>query len=446
MPYVELEHMKIHFGTLILLKVIVLTAIIPGLSSVLHAQISGCTDPIANNYNASATVNDGSCAYPPVTISSEESHNLPSGQEDTSGLIHWNGKFWMINDSGPTNMYGFEFDSVRDIEVLALGDVPKRDWEEITQDDTHIYIGDFGNNYGSSTSLRILKFDKKSLLEGNPEMEVIRFTYSDQTDLSSPGSNQTDFDCEAFIVKGDRIFLFTKQWASEKTGMYKLPNEPGEHVAERQGTYDVQGLVTGSVYLEKQRLLVFSGYSSDMVPFLYLFYDFEGDDFFGGNRRKIGLNLPGNFLGRGHQVEAITTLDGLTYYITNERFSISLLTFPQQIHKLDLSDLLGHYLADVVGKSHYKDSSIPYHFTLDQNYPNPFNPSTVIRYHLPGPERVTLTVTDILGRHVTTLVDGVKNTGTHTVFFDASHLSSGIYTCTLATGDLRFTRFMSLVR
>ena len=312
------------------------------------APVEGCTDPVAENYDDGAAVNDGSCTFPPATISSEESHYLPDGHEETSGIIYWNGKFWLINDAGPRNMYGLEFDNVQDIERVRLGSVPKRDWEEITQDDTHIYIGDFGNNYGSSTSLRILRFTKKSILTGDPQMEVINFTYSDQDDLTSPGSNQTDFDCEAFLVRGDSIFLFTKQWAREQTSMYLLPNEPGDHVAELQETYDVQGLVTGLVYREDMDLLVFTGYSSDMAPFLYLFYDFEGVDFFGGNRRKVGLSLPGNFMGRGHQVEAITTRDGLTYYITNEHFAVSVLNFPQQIHRLDLSALLGHYVASRV--------------------------------------------------------------------------------------------------
>ncbi|MGM0739218.1 MAG: T9SS C-terminal target domain-containing protein [Bacteroidota bacterium] len=305
---------------------------------------SGCTDPVAENYDSEATVNDGSCTYPPATISSEESHYLPERHEGTSGIIYWNGKFWLINDAGPANMYGLTFDNVQDTERVRLGRVPKRDWEEITQDNSHIYIGDFGNNYGSSTSLRILRFTKESILAGDPQMEVINFTYSDQHDLTSPGSNQTDFDGEAFLVRGDSIFLFTKQWASEQTSMYLLPNEPGDHEAQLQQTYDVQGLVTGLVYREDLDLLVFTGYSPDMAPFLYLFYDFEGVDFFSGNRRKVGLDLPGNFMGRGHQVEAITTRDGLTYYITNERFSISMLTFPQQIHRLDLSGLLGNYL------------------------------------------------------------------------------------------------------
>ncbi len=309
------------------------------------APVKGCTDPLAENFKAGAAINDGSCTYPPVTISPEESHYLPEGHEETSGIIYWNDRFWLINDAGPRNLYSLRFEDVENIVTVPLGPVPKRDWEEITQDDTHIYIGDFGNNYGSRRNLRILKFTKESILAGSPRMQQIRFTYSDQHDLTSPGSNRTDFDCEAFLVRGDSIFLFTKQWTSQQTSVYLLPNRPGDQVAQLQQTYDVQGLVTGSVYLEDMDLLVFTGYSSEMAPFLYLFYDFEGVDFFGGNRRKVDLDLPGNFMGRGHQVEAVTTRDGLTYYITNEHFSISVLSFPQQIHRLDLSGLIGHYVA-----------------------------------------------------------------------------------------------------
>ena len=451
--------MKSHFLTITLKGGLVIAAILAATGNLVAGNLvedqfvtsSGCTDPIATNFDTSATVNNGSCIYPPATVSSDESHYLPDGHEDTSGIIHWNGKFWLINDSGPRNMYGLKFDAIGDITPVSLGDVPKRDWEEITQDETHIYIGDFGNNYGSRTNLRVLKFSKESILAGDPKAEIMNFTYSDQDDLTSPGSNQTDFDCEAFIVRGDTLYLFTKQWASEKTSVYTLPNEPGEHVAELRETYDVQGLVTGLVYLEDKDLMVFTGYSSDMVPFLYLFYDFKGVDFFGGNRRKVSLDLPGNFLGRGHQVEAITTKDGLTYYITNERFSISVLTFPQQIHRLELTGLLEHYLGGTTSTSHHYPgeppaTGIPDEISLEQNYPNPFNPSTSIRFHLPEYGLVSLEVFDMLGRHVTTLVDGSRGEGIHEVSFDASGLSSGLYTYTLKTGGYHFARHMMLVK
>lgn len=69
----------------------------------------------------------------------------------------------------------------------------------------------------------------------------------------------------------------------------------------------------------------------------------------------------------------------------------------------------------------------PRKFGLEQNYPNPFNPSTVIGYQLPKNADVTLTVYDILGREVETLVNGRENAGEHVVTFDGSKLASGVY-------------------
>ncbi len=73
------------------------------------------------------------------------------------------------------------------------------------------------------------------------------------------------------------------------------------------------------------------------------------------------------------------------------------------------------------------DYSKPSDFTLLQNYPNPFNPSTQITFSLPEQGNVMLRVFNTLGQSVQTLVDEVRSAGQHTVPFDASHLSSGVY-------------------
>jgi Secretion system C-terminal sorting domain len=66
-------------------------------------------------------------------------------------------------------------------------------------------------------------------------------------------------------------------------------------------------------------------------------------------------------------------------------------------------------------------------YILHQNYPNPFNPSTTIKYQLSSSGIVTLKVYDILGREVTTLVNGFKSEGSYEISFDAKNLSSGVY-------------------
>ena len=69
----------------------------------------------------------------------------------------------------------------------------------------------------------------------------------------------------------------------------------------------------------------------------------------------------------------------------------------------------------------------PLAFTLEQNYPNPFNPSTEISFSLPKAGSVSLNVFNILGQNVSTLINENLNQGSHSVTFDASGLSSGVY-------------------
>tara|TARA_R110000868_G_scaffold368227_4_gene631281 strand:+ start:23109 stop:26123 length:3015 start_codon:yes stop_codon:yes gene_type:complete len=79
------------------------------------------------------------------------------------------------------------------------------------------------------------------------------------------------------------------------------------------------------------------------------------------------------------------------------------------------------------GLSTDDDSELPTSVQLSQNYPNPFNPSTNISFALPKSDHVQLKVFDLTGRLITTLIDGRKSEGLHSVSFDASSLSSGIY-------------------
>lgn len=86
-------------------------------------------------------------------------------------------------------------------------------------------------------------------------------------------------------------------------------------------------------------------------------------------------------------------------------------------------------------------------FSLDQNYPNPFNPVTTISYQIPVAARVTLTVFDVLGREVQTLVDGqYQSEGSHTILFDGSTLTSGIYFCRLTAGANVATKKVQLIK
>ncbi|MFU8860581.1 MAG: T9SS type A sorting domain-containing protein [Cyclonatronaceae bacterium] len=91
-------------------------------------------------------------------------------------------------------------------------------------------------------------------------------------------------------------------------------------------------------------------------------------------------------------------------------------------------------------------TDLPAEFSLAQNYPNPFNPSTVIRFGLPEAADVRLEVYDLAGRRVAVLTDGSRSAGWHTVTFDGSALSSGVYVYRLRAGDFVQSRKLVLVK
>ncbi|MBO6793136.1 MAG: N-acetylmuramoyl-L-alanine amidase [Balneolaceae bacterium] len=91
-------------------------------------------------------------------------------------------------------------------------------------------------------------------------------------------------------------------------------------------------------------------------------------------------------------------------------------------------------------------SEIPTQLSLDQNYPNPFNPSTNINFGLPDAGIVSLKVYDMLGREVATLVDGHQSEGFHSISFDASSLSSGVYLYRLTTPNSAVVKKMTLIK
>jgi hypothetical protein len=91
-------------------------------------------------------------------------------------------------------------------------------------------------------------------------------------------------------------------------------------------------------------------------------------------------------------------------------------------------------------------SLVPNEFLLEQNFPNPFNPRTSIRFNLPESGMVKLTLYNILGQEIRTLVNEFKEYGTYTINFNASDLNSGMYIYKIETGSFVQTRKMSLVK
>lgn len=314
----------------------------------INAQVSGCTDPLAANYLPAATKNDGSCIYAAASVGAASTFRLPDSLAESSGLLLHRGFLWSHNDDTDPGLYFWKPDTTPLLGRKTIGGVKNNDWEDLTRDDAYFYVGDFGNNgSGNRRNLNILRIADPYPQGTELKADTIRFTYEDQNDFTAQPANSTDFDCEAMIAFGDSLYLFTKQWLSQKTACYVLPKTPGTHVARLRSSFDVQGLITGAAVLPDQQLLLLCGYSKMLQPFVYLCYDFEGSQFFSGNKRKLNLDL--SF----HQVEGISTENGFDVYVSNEQLR-QFITVAPQIHKLDLRPFLSAYLSKL-GRTTFSD-------------------------------------------------------------------------------------------
>jgi len=205
----------------------------------------------------------------------------------------------------------------------------------LTENDTHLFVADIGNNNGNRQDLKIYTILKSDFKNNNSvSAEVISFSYEDQISFVSQ-PNSSNFDAEGIVIYEDAVLIFTKNWVDLKTNVYKIPLTAGSHVASKVSTANVEGLITGAVFNDNRFFL--TGYETSLTPFLiYISYNrTPGEDIFLSGFNKISLK---DELEQGSQVEAIANI-GLTgkYYISRENFSTTIsgitFTFKQKLYE-----------------------------------------------------------------------------------------------------------------
>lgn len=206
-----------------------------------------------------------------------EINPLPSDIQESSGLLYFEGNLITINDSGGENAL-FEINpTTATIErKVIVQNASNVDWEALAKDDHYFYIGDFGNNNGSRTDLKIYRIaiaEYSAALNDTVYADTIHFSYEDQVDFS-PSPSNTNFDCEAMIYWEDSLCLFTKNWIDLKTNIYKIPVLPGTYIASKIDSLNPEFLVTGADYYSNQLVLV--GYTV-FDAYLYQSMNFYGD-------------------------------------------------------------------------------------------------------------------------------------------------------------------------
>ncbi len=184
---------------------------------------------------------------------------MPKGIPETSGLYFDGTTVWTINDGGnPAEIFGLSniYDSTIELNdnniIKTQFPLPLKnvDWEAITGDDAFIYIGDFGNNPGNRKNLCIYKITKKQIQNNRVEIvDTIQFYYPEQTNFESRFFH--NFDCESMFVKGDSIYLLTKNWQNRKSEIYRLPKKKGAYAAKLIGSFNPDFLITDACLVNK---------------------------------------------------------------------------------------------------------------------------------------------------------------------------------------------------
>jgi hypothetical protein len=242
---------------------------------------------------------------------------FPEVLQENSGMTEYADLLWNINDGGnEAAVFGFNaIDTVVDQKIIIKGAV-NTDWEDITQDEQHLYIGDFGNNLGSRQDLRIYILNKTDILPSSDSLPVagmINFSYEDQTDFTPAANYTTPWDCEAFVVVEESVILFTKNWESNETSLYTLPARPGTFVAKFRKRYDVNGLVTAAAYSKAKKELMLLGYDN-FTPFISVVSDFGMNNFSFSQVRKIIFPEM-----QGTQTEGLAYSNDGSVYVSSEQ-------------------------------------------------------------------------------------------------------------------------------
>ncbi|MAX70778.1 MAG: secretion protein [Flavobacteriaceae bacterium] len=242
---------------------------------------------------------------------------LDSNVSESSGLIYLNNTLITHNDSGGNNeLYEIDTSTGNISRTVTISNATNVDWEDLSHDDTYIYIADFGNNQGSRTDLKIYRILITDYFANTSvTADVINFSYSDQTDFT-PSSMNTNFDAEALVHYNNNLYIFSKNWIDWQTNIYQLPKTPGNHSISIIDSFDSEGLVTGGIHNTINDNIMLIGYDAEGT-FITELSGFSSGLFTNGTITKSSVMVP---TGYSFQTEGIATFGETDYYITSEAF------------------------------------------------------------------------------------------------------------------------------
>jgi hypothetical protein len=253
---------------------------------------------------------------------------LPDEINETSGLIFLENKIITHNDSGDGPML-YEIDSINGqiSRKVVIENAINTDWEDICYDDEYIYIGDFGNNYGNRTDLKVYKISRSDYFNNDTvTAAVIKFSYKEQIDFSEQ-LLRTNFDAESILSIDDSLYIFSKNYGNFKSYIYSLSKSPGEYHIGIKDSIGPIGLITGAEYNKYSNTILLTGMS--LNPLVIELKNYHSGKFSNGEIISHTLEL-----NESKQIEGICSLGGNEYLIASEKTTSNAF-----LYKLTMSSL-----------------------------------------------------------------------------------------------------------
>ncbi|MFC0875834.1 hypothetical protein ACE01N_04530 [Saccharicrinis sp. FJH2] len=237
---------------------------------------------------------------------------------ESSGLNFVHERLISHNDSdGKPEL--FELDSISGevLRTVFLKNASNVDWEAVCSDDHYMYIGDFGNNYGARTDLRVYRLSLDDYLTGDTDtlmVDTIRFSYSDQTDFT-PKPYASNYDAETLLAFSDSLWIFTKNWKDAKCNIYKVAKTPGDQVAYLRDSINPYGLITDATYNTTSQKILLCGYT-DEYPLMVEIDEFTKTPL---SLKPVSRTQLGVFDGYSAKIEGIAATGTDNYLVTSEK-------------------------------------------------------------------------------------------------------------------------------
>lgn len=355
---------------------------------------------------------------------------------------------WGVSDADDGKLYYYSLvqnaNAFLNIEGDILGIQSDKDIEDMKINDNGEFY--FVNNVGTST---IYKFNFSDL-DGD-ENTPVPAVFVGSTGLPTDPNLYSPEEIASLIFYGPESDLFGIGKASKK--LFNISKVDGSvtEIATLNvaGDFRTDGMTIGAngvVYLLKTND---SGGESE----LWMFDQFPGGDISYVRQIETSQKVealsahPNGYLYASdmYRFFEISVTDSYIGYLADYDVDVEGMDFFFQLEN-SMPVVPTIPFTPITVSSVTDNTTIPTEYNLSQNYPNPFNPSTVITYALPEAGFVSLNVYNLLGEKVATLVEENMSAGSHSIEFNASDLTSGLYIYTIESNGYVFSRKMVLLK